>query len=73
MSRPKKDEYTFDVKLLAVVRVKATSEENAREMVHDAFEAADANFGSWPNGKPILAEACSEGAADLIEINGDAI
>lgn len=63
-------EYAFDVKLLASIRVKASSEAEARVMLKEAFDCADTNFGAWPNGDPILAEASTDGDADLYEIDG---
>lgn len=60
-------EYIFDVKLWATIRVQAGSEAEARKMLSDALDCADANFGAWPNGDPILAEASMEGEADLAE------
>lgn len=60
-------EFAFDCKLWAVIRVKADSEADARAMLNEALECADANFGSWPDGAPILAEASLEGEADLID------
>jgi hypothetical protein len=66
-------EYAFDIKLLAAVRVKATSEREARRMLNDYLQAADCNFGAWPDGSPILAEASIDGEADLYEVNGEAI
>jgi hypothetical protein len=60
--------YTFDVKLLATVRVVAADEPTARAQLRDALDCADANFGAWPDGSPILAEASIDGDADLIEV-----
>lgn len=66
-------EYAFDVKLLATIRVRAASEAEARKMVDDALDCAFANFGAWPDGLPITAEASIDGEADLIEIDGEAV
>lgn len=49
--------YGFDCTLTAAIRVEAESEEEARKMLSDALDCADVNFGAWPNGDPILAEA----------------
>lgn len=54
-------EFLFDVTLCASIRVKADSQEAARAMLADALECADANFGAWPDGSPILAEASMVG------------
>jgi hypothetical protein len=64
------NEYLFDVKLFASVRVKARSIPAAREKLNAAFSCASINAGAWPDGDPILAEASQDGQADLIEING---
>jgi hypothetical protein len=66
-------EYAFDVKLFAAIRVKASSEGAARAMLVERLDCADANFGCWPNGDPILAEASIDGDADLYEIDGEAV
>lgn len=60
--------YVFDVKLFATIRVKAESEDAAREMLYQALLGADANFGAWPDGEPILGEASIDGEADLLEV-----
>lgn len=64
-------EYLFDVKLFASVRVNANNIAEARKMLNDVFDCADANFGAWPDGDPVTAEASQDGDADLIEIDGE--
>jgi hypothetical protein len=64
-------EYAFDVKLLAAIRVKAASEQEAREKLAEHLQCADTNFGAWPDGSPILAEASIDGEADLYEVDGE--
>ncbi len=64
---PHERNYTFDVKLFASVTVSASCEADAREMITKALDGADANFGSWPNGDPILAQVSPDGEHDLIE------
>lgn len=49
-------EYVFDVKFYAQIRVRAASEDTARQMVRDRVYSADADFGTWENGDKILAE-----------------
>ncbi len=67
-------EYAFDVKLFATIRVKATSEAEARALLNEHVNAADANFGAWPNGEPITGEASvDDDHPELIEINGEAV
>lgn len=65
-------EYSFDVKLFAAIRVKAQSRAEARKMLLDALDCADANLGAWPSGDPILCEvSLDEGhTGDLIEVDG---
>jgi hypothetical protein len=64
-------EYAFDVTLLAAIRVKAKSLKEARELLNEHLQCADSNFGAWPDGTPITAEATIEGEADLYEIDGE--
>lgn len=64
------NEYLFDVKLFASVRVKARSVPAAREKLRAAFACASINAGAWPDGDPVLGEASQDGEADLIEVNG---
>lgn len=64
-------EYAFDVKLMATIRVKASSEDEARALVRDHLDCADANLGAWPDGNPILAEASMDGEPDRLEIDGE--
>lgn len=71
-------EYAFDVVLRAAIRVKATSEAEAREMMHDVLDCADANFGSWPDGSPVLGEASLDTDAEgqglsLYEVDGEPV
>lgn len=63
-------EYAFDVKLLAAIRVTAANEAEARAKLSEHLQCADANFGAWPNGEPINAEASIDGEADLYEVDG---
>jgi hypothetical protein len=64
-------EYAFDVKLLAAIRVKAKSLDEARAMLNEHLQCADANFGAWPDGTPINAEASIDGDGDLYEVDGE--
>lgn len=69
-------EYMFDVKLFASIRVKATTERWARDMLKDAIDCATANLGEWPNGDPIICEVSLDDEPDnnpLIEIDGEAV
>lgn len=65
-------EYTFDVKLFTTLRVKAESEAEARAILRRVMHCADANFGAWDDGSPILGEASMDGDPDLVEIDGEA-
>lgn len=64
-------EYGFDVKLFAVIRVKAASEEDARRILSECAGGMDCNGGAWPDGNPILFNASIDGESDLIEIDGE--
>ena len=68
-------EYLFDVKLFAAIRVKASSEAEARQMMKDQIDANTANLGAWQNGDPILAEVSLDEPAydELIEVDGEAV
>lgn len=57
-------EYLFDMKLLASIRVRAASVDEARVMLIKALDCADCNFGAWPNGSPITGEASLAGDDD---------
>lgn len=77
-SKPTKEknamkEYAFDVRLFATIRVNAETVLQARTMLMAALDCADTNFGAWPNGDPITAEASWDGPMDLIEIDGEAV
>lgn len=73
------NEYVFEVELLAAVRVRATSESDAREAIPAALEAlgADvirlANEGNFIAGRDaIVAEVTfftEEGVARLVEVS----
>lgn len=56
MSAPVR-EYAFDLKLFAALRVKAPTLEMARAMIREHVNCCTANFGAWPDGSPIIAEA----------------
>ena len=65
------NEYLFDIKLFASIRIKAESEAEARATILDHLDCACVNAGAWPNGDPILFEASVDGDFDLVEINGE--
>lgn len=58
-------EYAFDLKLTCSIRVHATSEASARELVLSALNAAQLTAGEWPSGSPIV----FEGTADAESIS----
>jgi len=70
-------EYAFDVELKAAIRVRATSETEAREMLRAHIDANNANLGAWPNGDPILVEvslALNEEKEGIVyEIDGEPV
>lgn len=68
---PPQKEYTFDVKLWAVARVTADSEQAARDKLANYADCLDIGLVS-PDGVKFT-EASSEGSFDLIEIDGEAI
>ena len=49
--------YSFDCYLVVAVTVPALDEIGARAALNDALQCADSNFGHWPDGSPIVAEA----------------
>lgn len=70
---PKKHEYTMDISLFATVTVTAKDETEARQIIKDAIDGADSNFGAWPDGNPITSTVVLDGDADLLEIDGEAV
>lgn len=65
------NEYLFDIKLFASIRVNAASEPEARGIVLEHLDCASINAGAWPNGDPILFEAGVARDLDLVEVNGE--
>jgi hypothetical protein len=63
-------EYAFDVKLWAVARVTADNVKEAREKLRNVADCMDMRLVT-PDGVRFT-EASSEGAYDLIEIDGEA-
>lgn len=53
--------YLFDVTLKVALRVNASSEAEARKILEESLDCADANFGSFSDGSPILGEASLTG------------
>lgn len=71
---PHLHEYAFDLKLVACIRVKAKTEAEALALLREHVDAADCNFGAWPNGDPILGEASLDDVnATAHEIDGEAV
>ena len=64
------NEYLFDIKLFASIRVNAISEREARAMITQALNYASINAGAWVDGSPILLEASLDGDLDLVEVDG---
>lgn len=62
------NEYLFDVKLFATIRVRADSEAEARTLILDHLDCACVNAGAWPNGDPILFEASARGNFPLLKL-----
>jgi hypothetical protein len=65
------NEYAFDVKMNASLRVQAQTQTQAKQIMQHTLQCADANLGAWPDGSPILAEISMDGEPDLYEINGE--
>lgn len=68
-------EYAFDLTLTAAIRVRAASEVEARKMLETCLDAADVNFGAWPDGSPILGEVTynREDRCEIFEVDGEEI
>lgn len=65
-------EYAFNVKMFAAIRVKATSEEEARATLCNTLDGASCSAGTWPDGSPILFEASAgDDEPYLYEIGGE--
>lgn len=63
-------EYLFDVKLFASFRFKAENAAEARRLLAEALDCASINAGEI-NGCTLVGEASVDGAADLIEVDGE--
>ena len=64
-------EYAFDVKLFAVVRIKAKSEESARTLLNEALSCANID---WKENNVNITEASlttDDGEPLLFEIDGE--
>ena len=68
-------EYAFDCTLTAAIRVKATSEAEARGIMKGTIDSSSANLGAWPNGDPILCEISLDtiDAGSPYEIDGEEV
>lgn len=67
-------EFAFDLKLNVALRVTAKGFDDAVKKLKEKLDCADANFGAWDNGNPILGEATLNGPVTkdtLFEIDGD--
>lgn len=65
------NEYAFDITLKAAVRIKAPTEEMARQLLHEVFDCADCNFGGCRDNMPLTGEASLDGVPELYEVNGE--
>lgn len=59
--------FLFDVKIFAAIRVTARNEHEARAILAGVLNCADANFGSFPDGSPVLGEASMDGEPELVD------
>jgi len=64
-------EYAFDATVRIAIRVNAASEQEARNLLDRHLDCADANFGAWDDGDPILAEASLWDRPRVFEIDGE--
>jgi hypothetical protein len=48
--------YTFDVEMFTSITVEADTEQEAEELICEKLDQAEANFGAWDNGDPILGD-----------------
>lgn len=66
-------EYAFDVKLFAVVRVRAKDEQTARDLIQNNVDGMDLSAGNiYGDGWSLtLTEASADGEPDLFEIDGE--
>lgn len=60
------NEYLFDVKLTASLRVRAVDETTARVKLAELLDCASVNFGSI-DGEPVIGEASADGEPYLAE------
>jgi len=49
-------DFTFDVEMYATFTVRAETAEEAEKILDERVSGADANFGAWANGDPIISE-----------------
>lgn len=66
-----KDDLAKRAPLTASIRVTADSCEQAHAMLAECLLGADANFGAWPDGEPLLGEAHMVGNPEIFEIDGE--
>lgn len=66
-------EYAFDVQLIAAIRVKAASREQAETMLRELLDCAETNFGAWPDGSPAIGETSIPAHVGpyLFEVDGE--
>lgn len=65
--------FSFDIVLQASLTVQASSEDEARKILFDSLDCVTANLGSWPDGKPIIAEVSMDGSGCLYEVDGQSV
>lgn len=67
--------FTFDLTLYTTITIPADDEREARAILRDRVNCAEANFGCLPNGDPIVSEVhlYHEDDHPLIEIDGEAV
>lgn len=71
---PKLNYYAFDFRIFTTINVRAETESEARELLKKHVDFGEANFGSWPDGDPILGQVTVDDPdPTLIEVNGDPV
>lgn len=65
-------EFLFDVTIKTSIRVTADTAQEARDLIFERIDCAETNFGAWPNGDPILAEATAHVVGRVLEVDGEA-
>lgn len=67
-------EFLFDARAFVSVRISAANVAEARAALAEHLDCATANFGSLPNGDPLVGEvSLDDGWFELIEVDGEPV